>query len=107
MRKMATATRTDAAFRRAMVYDPADGAGGVFVFLFKSLEDGPCDADFMYEDVASAERHAAEALGGGAIVWQQVPDPLPGCQDDWLAPVRVARDAAGRPIFGRFERQSE
>jgi biofilm protein TabA len=107
VRKVATATTPDAAFRRAMVYDPADGGGGVYVFLFRSLDDGPCDADYLYEDVAGAALHAAEALGGGAVVWQRVPDPLPGCQDDWLAPVRVARDAAGRPIFGRFERAGE
>ncbi|MGL4551878.1 MAG: hypothetical protein ACRC33_11930 [Gemmataceae bacterium] len=101
---MATATTPDAAFRRAMVYDPGDGAGGVYVFLFRSLGDGPCDADYLYEDVPGAERHATEALGGGAVVWQQVPDPPPGCQEDWLTPVRVARDPAGRPIYGQFER---
>ena len=102
MRKVATATTSDAAFRRAMVYAPADG-GGVYVFLFRSLDDGPCDADSWYEDVAGAERYAAEALGGG-VVWEPVPNPLPGCQADWLAPVRVARDAAGH---SQFERVSE
>jgi hypothetical protein len=104
VRKVATTTMPDAAFRRAMVYDPADGRGGVYVFLFRSLDDGPCDADYMYEDVAGAELHAAAALGGGAVAWELVPDPPPGCQDDWVAPVQVARDAAGRPIFGRFDR---
>lgn len=103
MRQVATATTPDAAFRRAMVYDPADGGGGVYVFLFRSPDDGPCDADYLYEDVAGAERHAAEALGGGAVAWRRVPDPSPGCQHDWLAPTRVKRGLGGQPLWGQFE----
>ena len=99
MRKVATATKSDAAFRRAMIYDPADGWVGVYVFLYRSLEDGPCDCDFVYDDIAGAERHAAAALGVGSADWQPVTDPQPGCQDDWLAsallvPKVVSRDSS-------------
>jgi hypothetical protein len=97
VRKMAIASTPDAEFRRAMIYDPEDGSG-VFVFLFRSLDDGPCQADDWYEDVAGAERHAADELGVKAADRQPVPDPQPGCRHDWLAPVRVARDADGRPV---------
>ena len=131
MRKVAIAANPDAPFRRAMIYDPADGAvgvsvflyrslddgrsgrggccgtPGVSVFLYRSLDDGPCDCDYWYEDLAGAERHAAEALEVGDADWRLVPDPHPGCLDDWLAPVRVIRDSAGHPVYGQFERLPE
>jgi hypothetical protein len=97
VRKMAIASKADAEFRRAMIYDPEDDSG-VFVFLFHSLDDGPCQADYWSEDMAGAERHAADELGVKAADWLPVPDPQPGCQHDWLAPVPVARDADGRPV---------
>jgi hypothetical protein len=104
MRKVAIATKPDTAFRRAIIYDPADGDDGVSVFLYRSLDDGPCDCDYWYEDMAGAERHAAEAIGVGEAEWRSVPDPHPGCLEDWLAPVRLVRDAAGHPVYGHFER---
>jgi hypothetical protein len=78
----------------------------VYVFLVRSLDDGPCDADYWYEDIAGAERHATQALAA-ALDWQPIADPRPGCQDDWVAPVRVARNDAGLPVFGKFERLPE
>ena len=33
-----------------------------------------------------------------------IPDPEPGCQEDWIAPVRVRGRAEGRPEWGVFER---
>jgi hypothetical protein len=101
LRKVATTNNPDAEFRRAMIYDPADG-GGVFVFLFRSLSDGPCDADYWCEDAAAAERYATEALGVNTADWQPIADPRPGCQDDRIAAVRWVRDD-GRTPHGRFE----
>jgi hypothetical protein len=106
LRKVAATTAPNVEFRRAMIYDPADG-GGVYLFLFRSLADGPCDADYWYEDVAGADRHAAQALGAATLDWQPIPDPRAGCQDDRVAPVRVVRSADGFPVFGQFERLPE
>lgn len=103
MRKMAIASKPDAKYRRVMIYDPEDGRG-VFVFLFQSLDDGPCQADHWYRDLAEAEQDVADGLGVGADDWRSISDPQPGCQHDWVAPVRVAQDADGHPICGRFER---
>ena len=85
MRKTANAPRSDAAFRRAMIYDPEDD-GGVFLFLFRTLADEPCKADYWYHDVAEAERHAADELGISANDWRPVPDPEPGRPHDLLSP---------------------
>jgi hypothetical protein len=79
MRKIATVQNADAEFRRLMIYDA--GASGVFLFLFRSLADGPCDADYWYEDVESAELHAAE-YGVERSDWQEVSGPAPGSMDD-------------------------
>ena len=103
MRKVATIANPACEFRRAMVYDRGDG-GGVYLFLFRSPDDGPCDADYWHDDVAGAEAHAATDFGIRPSDWRPVPDPRPGCQDDWLAPVRAVRDWRGRPVPGRFDR---
>lgn len=88
MRKVAIVTRLDTPYRRAMIYAPADG-GGVYLFHYLTLEDGPCAADCWYADVAQAEEQAAQQLGIAATDWQMIPDPQPGCQHDRLAPVRL------------------
>lgn|GEM_PF-2596040 len=84
MRKTANVSRTDTGFRRAMIYDPGDG--GVFLFLFRTDDDAPCEADCWYGCLADAERDAADELGIGAGDWKPVPDPEPGCPHDRLPP---------------------
>jgi hypothetical protein len=105
MRKVANMPNAAAGFVRAMIHDPADG-GGVSLFLFRSPDDGPCDADYCHENVAAAERHAAADFGIRLEDWTPIADPRPDCQDDWLAPVRMVRDRRGVPVPGRFERDT-
>jgi hypothetical protein len=102
MRKVAISKKPDAAFRRAMIYDSENGEG-VMLFLFRSLDDGPCDADYWHPDLALAENHAAIDLAVGLADWQPIADPQPGCLVDWIAPVRMARDRYGRMKPGVFE----
>jgi hypothetical protein len=45
-----------------------------------------------------------EDLGMTDLTWQEVPDQLPGCQDDWLGPVRIYRDESGAKGFHRWQR---
>ncbi len=104
MRKVVVTNNPKAPYRRAMIFAPDDG-GWVYLFLFRSLEDGPCEADWLYEDVAGAEHHAAQDLCCEMLNWQPIPDPLPECQDDWIAPVRAVRDAAGRIRFEHLTEQ--
>lgn len=54
--------------------------------------------------MAEAEQGVADGVGIGADDWRSISDPQPRCQHDWVAPVRVAQDADGHPIYGRFER---
>ena len=55
MRKVATTSSPDAEFRRAMIYD-SSSSSGVFLFLFRALGDGPCDADYWHEDMTGVRR---------------------------------------------------
>ena len=65
-----------------MIYDSGDQ--GVYLFFYRSLDEGPSDADYWYEQIDEAERHAAE-FGITPADWQKLPDPPPGCQDDRCA----------------------
>jgi biofilm protein TabA len=105
MRQVAVVPDPTGEVRRLMVYDA--GNDGVYLFLFRSLDDGPGFADYWFESVADAVGCASLEYGVDASDWQPVPDPEPGCQHDWVAPVRVSRDAAGQPLLGRFERLHE
>ena len=87
MRKVTTTTISTAQFCRAMICDPEDDSGGVYLFLFQSPNDSPCDADYWYEDMVNAEGHAAESLGVVLCDWKYIPDPQPGHQDDRMDPV--------------------
>lgn len=84
-----------------MVYDA--GNDGVYLFLYRTVEDGPCHADYWFETPAAAVECAEAEFGIGPADWQSVPDPSPGCQDDWIAAVRVKRNAKGQPVWGGFE----
>jgi biofilm protein TabA len=84
-----------------MVYQCSEG---VYVFPFASDLDGSAAGDQWYETVSDADSAASEAYGVVAADWRLVPDPAPGAQHDWVAPVRVAGRDAGSPQWGCFER---
>jgi hypothetical protein len=46
MRKVAIISNVTAEFRRLMIYDAGDE--GVWLFLFRSVDDAPSDADYWY-----------------------------------------------------------
>jgi biofilm protein TabA len=73
-----------------MVYDAGDS--GVYLFLYRSVDDGPGFADYWFESIADAVRSAEQEFGVQPDEWIQVPDPQPGCQHDWIAPMLDNRD---------------
>jgi hypothetical protein len=101
MRRHAIVSGRSGDVRRVMVYDAGDA--GVYLFLYRTVEDGPSHADCWFETPAAAVECAESDYGIGPADWQSVPDPLPGCQHDWIAPVRVKRNAEGQPVWGQFE----
>ncbi len=75
---------------RVMIYDYGSGA---YLFLYDTLSDGPCEWDHWFETRGPAESYCAEQFGIGAADWQSIDDPQPGCQHDWIEPVRKKRDS--------------
>lgn len=73
---------------RAMVCESAEG---VYLFLYKDTTDGPCAADELFPSGEEAQERAAELLGVESADWETIDDVRPGCQDDWIAPVRIDR----------------
>jgi hypothetical protein len=81
-----------------------DDGSSVFVFLYDSAKDGPCFADEWYAWLSEAETACESTYGIIATDWTEIDDPLPGCQHDWIAPVRVQGRADGTSIWEEFER---
>lgn len=76
---------------------------GIYLFEYDTLDDGPSSADALFESWEAAETHALSSFGVKSEDWVQIPDRLPGCQQDWIAPVRVRGRESGMPEWGVFE----
>jgi hypothetical protein len=77
---------------------------GAYLFGYRSLKDGPADFDEWYETVVEAEAACLDSYGIQTNDGQLIDDPMEGCQQDWIDPVRVRGRISGRPEFGNFER---
>lgn len=102
MRKIATVPKQGSPARRVILYGTT---GGAYVFPRGSEEDGPAMSDEWYASVDEALAACAHEYGITEADWQEIADPLPHCQHDWVAPVRVRGRAEGKPQWGTFERQ--
>lgn len=101
MRRVAVLTTPVEEVRRIILYETE---GGVSLFLSDSVEDAGSFADQWYASVDEAEQVAREQFGVKGSDWRDCPDPLPGCQHDWIAPVRVPGRDTDHPVWGTLER---
>lgn len=101
MRRVAVLAKPVEEIRRLILYE---GEAGVYLFPSDSIEDVGSCADEWYVSVAEAEESAREKYGVKDSDWRDCPDPLPGCQHDWIAPVRVPGRDTGQPVWGTLER---
>jgi hypothetical protein len=76
---------------------------GCYIFIYDSLADGPCNYDFLQDDVVSTKSMCLADYGIAESDWNHIPDALPECQQDWISPVRVIGRVEGDPQFGTFE----
>jgi hypothetical protein len=100
MRKIATVPSPTDTIRRVMTYSTD---GGAYLFLYTSLEDGPCEFDEWYDSLTLAEQEASARFGLRPDDWTVIDDPPAGAQHDWIRPTRVKRDATGKKLWGQFE----
>lgn len=101
MRLVALVPRLEEDVKRVVLFEADDG---VHLFLSRSVEDRGSFADEWYERVEDARAACRMRFGIAEEAWRTVPDPMPGCQHDWIAPVRVKGRDQGRPEWGVFER---
>jgi len=101
MRKIARVKKPGADARWVILHETEQG---VYLFPFATDEDGSGTGDDWYPTLADAESACAQRYGIGPSDWRTIADPLPGCQQDWITPVRVPGRAGGRPHWGRLER---
>ena len=101
MRRVSSVARSLDGIRRVVLYA---SDGDCYLFLSRSEDDAGAFADEWYPSVADAEHAAFDRFGVTRDMWTDVPDPMPGCQADWIQPVRVVGRQEGRPLWGRLER---
>lgn len=75
-----------------------------YLFGFTRMEDGHAEWDEWYETEAQAMASGEETYGALPSAWQEIPDPLPDCQQDWIHPVRVKGRSEGEPQYGKYEK---
>jgi biofilm protein TabA len=100
MRKIASIKQPKDEAKRVMLFDSGEG---VYLFLYNSEQDGASTGDYWFETIEQAEQSCVDDYGITPSDWQTIPDPLPGCQHDWMRPTRVRRDSGGDPLYGQFE----
>lgn len=95
--------RNDDKIKRIMLYE-SEEFYGCYIFYFQQEDDGPGFADDLVESREVAEDICCVEYGITSEDWVDVPDPMPHCQHDWVAPVRIVGSEIGAPIWGRYER---
>ena len=91
MRLVATVKNCDDVARLMIHVDEKN----VYLFRYARAEDGPCDVDLWFETVADAQAAAGAQFGVSREDWTTIDDPMPGCQHDWIEPVRLlSRDVS-------------
>ena len=84
--------------QKIMLYEKPNGE--TCAFLYENADAQICCADECYSNLAEAlirwdgERHTN---------WTALDDPLPGCQEDAMLPVRVRGRDRGEPQWGSYE----
>jgi hypothetical protein len=100
MRKIATIRQPIDDIRRVMLSAADEGA---YLFLYRNVEDGPCEFDEWYESIDAAEEAATKRFALLREDWIAISDPPAGAQHDWIRPTRLKRDKNGKAILGKYE----
>ncbi len=101
MRKIATIKNPKSEIKRLMLYETKPE--GVYLFGFSKIEDSACDFDYLQDDLETVYEMAEEEYEVKEEDWNEINDPIEGCQDDWIKPVRVKGRNIEKPEWGSFE----
>ena len=87
--------------KRVMLYECKDW---VYLFLYNTENDSACFADYLNDTIDVVKDICLEDYGVQKGDWRTINDPLDGCQDDWIYPVRVKGRNLNKPEWGKFEK---
>lgn len=100
MRKIVTLDKPKHSVIRLMIYQSDEG---VYLFRYGQLADCGGLWDQWYDSEENVMMECLDEYGVSVSDWQQIDDPEPHCQHDWIAPVRVKGRNLGKPQFGTLE----
>lgn len=83
-----------------MIYNEENGT---FLFGYTTIEDCGSQWDEWYETEEEALESSRTVYGVERSEWNEIPNPEPHCQHDWIQPIRVIGRERGQPEFGRLE----
>jgi hypothetical protein len=101
MRRVAIVPNPAGEIRRVILHETEKGT---YLYLSTTVDDRGASFDEWYVTSAEAFAAAKSAYGVTQEMWTTIRDPLPGCQDDWVSPVRVPGRESGKPLWGSLER---
>jgi hypothetical protein len=108
MRKQSITTSEYGTRRMLLVDNPQDEQyrGAVVCYMYYGEEDGPALGCHLYSggSIDQVIEELEEISGRSSLSWSVIPDQVPGCADEWIAPVRIARDERGQLIKGAWEK---
>lgn len=99
MRKVADVIKDNDPTLRLMIYSVSKEE--TYLFGYEKETDSPSDWDLHFEKVEEAYQHAIDEYEIEQRDWHTIPDPLEGCQHDWINPVR--RIETADPEERKFE----
>jgi len=100
MRKLAFIDEPE--FKKIMIYEARHEE--VYLFYYDTWMDAPSIKDFVYSTYSEVEELCWIENSIKPSDWIDIADPMEGCQQDFIAPVRVKGRSIGKPEFGKFEK---
>jgi biofilm protein TabA len=100
VRKIAPVPANSDGIVRCMIHE---NESACYVYVYRKKNDGPADGDYWFESLEEAEEFTRERFGIVDPAWSTISEPLPDCQHDWIAPVRINGSSEGKPEWGQFE----
>lgn len=102
MRKQSITTSEYGTKRMLLVDNPQDEQyrGAVVCYMYYGEEDGPALGFNLFYggSIDQVIEELEEMSGQSGSSWSVIPDQVPGCADEWIAPARIARDERGELI---------
>ncbi len=101
MRKIVHLTKPKDGVVRLMIFNDNYGT---YLFGYKKKYDCAADWDEWYDTENDALESCLTLYGVTKSNWEEIPNPEPNCQHDWIHPVRLKGRENKKPEFGKLER---